>query len=61
MEEHTMSNEQQVVTHQFVNYILAMRDVEAVFAGYDTDAFTAGYIQALDDLAAWLKKEELDS
>ena len=56
-----MSNEQQVVTHQFVNYILAMRDVEAVFAGYDTDAFTAGYIQALDDLAAWLKKEELDS
>jgi hypothetical protein len=48
---------EQVVAQQFVNVVRAMRNAETVSQEDDSEDFTAGYIQALDDLLAWLKED----
>jgi hypothetical protein len=57
LERQTMLKEKQVIAQQLVNVIRAMRNVDAVSTADDSEDFTAGYIQALDDLLAWLEED----
>jgi hypothetical protein len=57
MEEHTMAYAEQVVAQQLANVVRAMRNAETVPQEDDSEDFTAGYVQALDDLLAWLQED----
>ena len=41
----------------FANVVRAMRNADTVSTDEDSEDFTAGYIQALDDLLAWLEED----
>jgi hypothetical protein len=57
MEGQTMLKEEQVIAQRLVNVIRAMRNVDTVSVADDSEDFTAGYLQALDDLLAWLEED----
>ncbi|HEY7491566.1 MAG TPA: hypothetical protein VIH59_10720 [Candidatus Tectomicrobia bacterium] len=52
-----MAYAEQVVAQQLANVVRAMRNAETVPQEDDSEDFTAGYVQALDDLLAWLQED----
>jgi hypothetical protein len=54
-----MTHKQHVDIQQVIKYVRLMRGTGTMFAGDadDSEDFTAGYVQALDDLAALLEED----
>ena len=52
-----MLKEEQVIAQRLINVIRAMRNIDTVTTAEDSEDFTAGYLQALDDLLAWLEED----
>jgi hypothetical protein len=57
IEGNTMLEEERVTTQWLVDVIRTMKQVESTSTEDDSTDFTEGYIQALDDLLAWLGNE----
>ena len=57
IEGQAMLKTEQVIAQRLVNVIRTMRDIDTVVPAEDSEDFTAGYIQALDDLVAWLEED----
>jgi hypothetical protein len=52
MEGQTTLHEEHVIAQRLVNVIRAMRNANTVSIEDDSEDFTAGYVQELDDLLA---------
>jgi hypothetical protein len=56
-EGHTTENEKQETTQLITNIVRTKKSAETVWSEEYAAGYTAGYMQALDDLVAWLKGE----
>jgi hypothetical protein len=50
------ADEEQVIAQRLVTVVHAMRNVDTFSTGNDSKDSMAGYIQALDNLLAWLEE-----
>ena len=52
-----MLEEERVTTQWLVDVIRTMKQIESISTEDDSADFTEGYLQALEDLLAWLGNE----